>query len=143
MPRRRQAAEHVEAEVRRSLPHLRLADPARFESKGLPAPWLCALHDREFRAAASTLLRPGSIGCPDCVEARAFGKRRQRLADADLDQHLRIIEDELDATHVEIYRLRCLGHKLADIATAVGYDEQRVSKRLQRIRAILAARGGV
>jgi hypothetical protein len=67
-PRFQPAAE-AEKEVQANLPHVRLVH-ASYEAKGLPATWLCTLHDREFRAKASSLARSGNIGCPDCIEQR-------------------------------------------------------------------------
>jgi hypothetical protein len=135
---RKQSAEDVEAQVQERLPHLRLANRAKFAGKDLPATWLCTLHDRLFRAKASSLGRPGAVGCPDCLEAKAFEKRRRRLADPDMHRHLALITKKLGKTHTEVYRLRCSGKKLKEIGIEFGVDAQRIANWLFRIRSVLA-----
>lgn len=135
---RKHAVEEVERAVQERLPHLRLADHARYEGKGLPATWRCVLHDRAFRAKASSLIQAGAVGCPDCVSARALEKRRKQLADPDLDRHLAIIAGALGEKHAEVYRLRCSGKKLKEIGVAFGVSDQGVNNWLVRIRSVLA-----
>jgi hypothetical protein len=138
MAPRRQTAQEVEAEVQRRLPRVRLADNAQFESKGYLALWFCALHNREFRATGSSLVRENAVGCPDCLEERALERRRKMLADPHLDPHLATIRAQLVDAHVEIYRLRCAGKKLVEIAEVIGNEDQSVAHMLRRIQAELA-----
>lgn len=132
MSRRIQSGVDVEKAVQARFPHYRL-DHASYEKKGLPATWHCALHDRDFRANASTLLRPGAIGCPECVEERALQKRKRMRADPNLERNLSLIAEHLSEEYARIYRLRCEGVKLKDIGAEFGINEQAVYQRLARV----------
>jgi hypothetical protein len=132
-----QPAADVEAEVRARLPHLRLYH-ASYQAKGLPASWRCTLHNRTFRANASTLIRPRSIGCPDCIEERAHRKRKQKRADPDLEQHLSLIREHCSEGFVRTYRLHCEGVKWEQIGAEFGISLHGVQGRLRRIAAVLS-----
>jgi len=118
-------------------PHFRL-DHSSYEAKGLPATWQCALHRRDFRAKASSLIRPGNIGCPDCVEERASKKRKQKRADPDLERHLEVIQQSLGVRYARIYRMHCDGKKWEEIGAELGITNQGVGSRLQRIATVLS-----
>jgi hypothetical protein len=108
MATKSQPAADFEAEVQAKFPHFPLYRSG-YEGKGLPATWRCALHRRDFRANASALIRPRSIGCPDCIEERAHQKRKQKRADPDLEQHLSLIREHCSEGFVRTYRLHCEG----------------------------------
>jgi len=127
----------VEKAVQARFPHYRL-DHASYEKKGLPATWHCALHELDFRTNASTLLRPGSIGCPACVEDRALQKRKKMRADPDLERNLALISERFREEHALIYRLRCEGLKAKDIAAEVGVSQETVYARLVHIAGVLS-----
>ena len=136
MRREIQPAPEVEKAVQARFPHYRL-DHASYEKKGLPATWHCALHDLDFRANASTLLRPNTVGCPACVEERALKKRKRLRADPELERNVALIAEHLSEEHARIYRMRCEGAKLKDIGAKYGISEQMVSGRLVRVAGVL------
>jgi hypothetical protein len=135
---KKQPADEVEAQVQERMPHLSLVDRSDYEGKGLPASWHCALHDCRFRATASSLVRPGGVGCPDCREDKKRAKRRARFADPDLERHLTIIAENLGEKNAEMYRLRCSGATLEEIGALFGVSDQAIHFRLRWIKSMLA-----
>jgi len=126
--------------VRVQHPHLRLADRSGYEGKGLSATWRCTLHDREFRANASHLVRPVAVGCPDCMEETKRRKRRKLRYAPNLEQHLVLIRRHLNEDYARTYRMHCEGVKWEKIGGEFGISNQGVQGRLRRIASVLRGR---
>lgn len=123
--------------MRKQHSHLRLADRSDYEAKGLPPRWFCSRHEREFRANASHLSRPGAVGCPDCLEERKRQQRKQRRADPDPVLHLALIREYLSEDFARIWRSYCEGATWDEICIECGIGVAVLQGRLRRIKAVL------
>jgi FixJ family two-component response regulator len=80
---------------------------------------------RKGTQSASTLLSPGSVGCPACVEERALQQRKRMRENPNLERNLALIAEHLNEEHALIYRLRSEGLRAKDIAADVGVSQDK------------------
>ena len=134
-------ARAVQEQVGRRWPFL-LLHLHRFTGERNQSFWHCTRHGQRFKASAIRLLHADTPPCPGCQEdarpdrlAAARSVRRMGLSGEALQEHLKQVDELLDAERAAIYRGWASGHTLAEIGAAVGITAEGARRRLKRLAA--------
>jgi transcriptional regulator with XRE-family HTH domain len=134
-------ARAVQEQVGRRWPFL-LLHLHRFTGERNQSFWHCTRHGRRFKASAIALLHADTPPCPGCQEdarpdrlAASRSLRRMGLSGEALQEHLKQVDELLDAERAAIYRGWAAGRTLAEIGAAAGITAEGARQRLKRLAA--------